>query len=43
MDFRVQTVASAQLFLEGIAKCEVDCLLLTFISAEFQESIFSGD
>jgi FixJ family two-component response regulator len=26
--FRVQTFASAELFLEGIAKCEADCLLL---------------
>jgi FixJ family two-component response regulator len=26
--FRVQTFASAELFLEGIAKCEMDCLLL---------------
>jgi FixJ family two-component response regulator len=26
--FRVQTFASAEMFLEDIAKCEVDCLLL---------------
>jgi FixJ family two-component response regulator len=26
--FRVQTFASAELFLEDIAKCEADCLLL---------------
>jgi FixJ family two-component response regulator len=26
--FRVQTFASAELFLENIAKCEADCLLL---------------
>jgi FixJ family two-component response regulator len=26
--FRVQTFASAELFLEGIAKCEAECLVL---------------
>src|ERR1700682_947675 len=26
--FRVQTFASAELFLEGVAECEADCLVL---------------